>query len=105
MSLLVIFVFGLIGLSFVRFKNQQHRLGEETRKIERRLLELRSENASMQVQIRRMTSYDALKRRVKEGMGDLVAIPETAIVRFGEDGLFSTQVSVARADRAEGLMR
>lgn len=103
--LLLAFVMGTSGLCFVRFKNQQHLLGEETRKLERELTELRSENETLVGKITQMTGPAAIQRSLKEGRLDLVPITDGAIARISERGFGDVAIQVAQTGHTERLMR
>lgn len=103
--LLVTFVIGMSGLCFVRFKNQQHVLGDQTRKLERELMELKSENETLSGKITQMTGPDAVQRSLKEGTLKLIPISDGAIARISEGGFGEATMQVARAGSTERMIR
>lgn len=80
--LVIFFAIGLAGLFFVYLKNQQHALGEQTRLVEQKLVDLRAHNDALVARVMALTSRGALQRQLGEKYLDLVQIPETAIARI-----------------------
>ena len=80
--LVIFFVIGLGGLFFVYLKNQQHALGEQTRLVEEKLIDLRAHNDALIAKVTALTSRGALQRQLNEKYLDLVQISETAIARI-----------------------
>lgn len=78
----IFFVIGLAGLFFVYLKNQQHALGEQTRVVEQKLIEMHAHNDALVAKITALTSRGVLQRRLDEKYLNLVQIPETAIARM-----------------------
>ena len=80
--IVILFVMGMAGLLFVYLKNQQHALGEQTRLVETRVIQLRAHNDALVAKITGLTSRGALQRKLEERYLKLVQIPETAIARM-----------------------
>jgi len=87
---------GGCGLLFVYVKNQQHTLGQETRKVELQIREVRSYNEVLLAKISQLSSRPALQRKLEQTMVALVPIQDNAIARLvppatvGSDGLLRT---------------
>jgi len=79
--LMLIFVLGIAGLFFVYLKNQQHAVGNQTRVVEAKILEVEARNEAIKARITAMTSRGALQRRLDEGYIRLEPIRDTAIAR------------------------
>lgn len=80
---IVIFVFlAATGLSYVCLSVQLHTLGNDRKKIERELSEVRTQTEDARVQIAALTSRTALKRRLQEGYLKMIPITEHSIVRL-----------------------
>lgn len=93
--LVILFMMGMAGLLFVYLKNQQHALGEQTRLVEEKVIQLRAHNDALVAKITGLTSRGALQRKLEEKYLDLIQIPETAIARLTPP-LSSQQDGVAR---------
>jgi hypothetical protein len=92
------------GLIYVYLTVQLYHLGDQKKKLEVELVNLRSEIDVANVQIAALTSRSALQRRLKEGYLKMVPIAEQNIVRVnpptgtrGEDAI--QPVSNPRAGR------
>ena len=79
--LIIFFMIGLMGLFFVYLKNQQHALGEQTRMVEHKIIEMNAHHDALVAKVTALTSRGALQRRLDEKYLNLVQIPETAIAR------------------------
>lgn len=96
LSVFLALVAGVAGLSYVSLKNAQHDLGEQMRKTERQLKEVRARNQDFQSRIASLSSRMSLRRKIDSGFIALVQIPATAIARLtppavaGEDGPMRT---------------
>ena len=99
-------VTGLIavaGLIYVYLTVQLYHLGDQKKKLEIELTNIRSEIDVANVQIAALTSRSALQRRLKEGYLKMIPIAEQHIVRLnpptarGEDAI--QPVSNPRAGR------
>ncbi len=96
LSVFLALIAGVAGLSYVSLKNAQHGLGEQMRKTERQLKEVRARNQDYQSRIASLSSRMALRRKIDSGFIALVQIPATAIARLtppaiaGEDGPMRT---------------
>ncbi len=71
------------GLGYVYGKNQLHRAGDETRKLERELQELKTATAVARSKIALLSSTEALKRKLDAHVIDLDPITDAHIVRIG----------------------
>ena len=91
------------GLIYVYLNLQLYQLGDQKKKLEVELTNIRSEIDVTNVQIAALTSSSALQRRLKEGYLKMVPIAEQHIVRInpptarGEDAI--QPVSNPRAGR------
>ena len=92
------------GLIYVYLTVQLYHLGDQKKKLEVELVNLRSEIDVANVQIAALTSRSALQRRLKEGYLKMIPIAEQNIVRVnppsgtrGEDAI--QPVSNPRAGR------
>ena len=91
------------GLIYVYLTVQLYHLGDQKKKLEVELVNLRSEIDVANVQIAALTSRSALQRRLKEGYLKMMPIAEQNIVRLnpptarGEDAI--QPVSNPRAGR------
>ena len=91
------------GLIYVYLTVQLYHLGDQKKKLEVELVNLRSEIDVANVQIAALTSRSALQRRLKEGYLKMIPIAEQSIVRNnpptapGEDAI--QPVSNPRAGR------
>ena len=91
------------GLIYVYLTVQLYHLGDQKKKLEVELVNLRSEIDVANVQIAALTSRSALQRRLKEGYLKMIPIAEQSIVRInpptarGEDAI--QPVSNPRAGR------
>lgn len=80
---IVIFIFlAATGLSYVYLSVQLHTLGTDRKKIERELVEIRTQSEDARVQIAALTSRTALQRRLQEGYLKMIPIAEQSIVRL-----------------------
>lgn len=80
---IVIFVFlAVTGLSYVYLSVQLHTLGNDRKKVERELAEVRTQTEDAKVQIAALTSRPALQRRLQEGYLKMVPIADQSIVRL-----------------------
>jgi cell division protein FtsB len=70
------------GLIYVWQSVQLHSLGDQKRKLEVELVEVRAENEVASVQIAALTSREAIERRHKEGYLKMHPIGEQHIVRL-----------------------
>jgi len=73
---------GLGGLMYVYQSIQLHSLGDQKKKLEVELINVRSQIDVTHVQIAALTSRDALERRLKEGYLRMIPIQEQHIVRL-----------------------
>ena len=92
------------GLIYVYVNVQLYQLGDQKKKLEVELVNIRSEIDVANVQVAALTSRSALQRRLKEGYLKMVPIAEQNIVRVnpasgtnGEDAI--QPVSNQRAGR------
>ena len=91
------------GLIYVYLTVQLYHLGDQKKKLEVELVNIRSEIDVANVQIAALTSRSALQRRLKEGYLKMIPIAEPNIVRInpptarGEDAI--QPVSNPRAGR------
>ena len=91
------------GLIYVYFTVQLYHLGDQKKKLEVELTNIRSEIDVANVQIAALTSRAALERRLKEGYLKMIPIAEQNIVRLnppaarGEDAI--RPVSNSRSGR------
>jgi len=67
------------GLVFVHVKNEQHRLGEGLRQVERQLADERSLNEVLLARITTLSSRAELQRRLQEGFIALRPIPQSSL--------------------------
>src|SRR2546421_5366027 len=70
------------GLSYVYLTIQLYHLGDQKKKLEVELADLKKQNEVAGVQIATLTSRSALQRRLKEGYLKMVPIKEVNIVRL-----------------------
>ncbi|MEO8205861.1 MAG: hypothetical protein ABI615_06740 [Chthoniobacterales bacterium] len=85
--LLAIFLAGAAGLCFVYLKNQQHVLGDQTRRYEKALAETNAKIEVVDAKITSLTSRTALLHRVQDGFIKLVPIEDTKIARLVPPGV------------------
>jgi len=102
--LVVTALIAVAGLIYVYVNLQLYQLGDQKKKLEVELTNIRSEIDVANVQIAALTSRSALQRRLKEGYLKMVPIAEQNIVRVnppsGTDGEDAIQpVSNQRAGR------
>ena len=102
--LVVTALLAVAGLIYVYVNLQLYQLGDQKKKLEVELTNIRSEIDVTNVQIAALTSRSALQRRLKEGYLKMVPIAEQNIVRVnptsgtsGEDAI--QPVSNPRAGR------
>ena len=94
--LLLAFAFSACGLLFVFVKNQQHSLGEQTRKVERQIREVRAHNEVLLARISTLSSRAELQRKLDQKFIKLDPIHDTSIARLvppaqaGNDGVLRT---------------
>ena len=88
--------FCFAGLGYVYCKNQLHRAGEETRKLEKDLHDLKMATEVAKSKIAMLSSHEELKRKLDSNFIKLVPITDDRIVRVtgaaparpvGEDNL------------------
>ncbi len=72
----------LTGLSYVYLTIQLYHLGEQKKRLEVELADLKKQNEVAGVQIATLTSRAALQRRLKEGYLKMKPIEERSIVRL-----------------------
>lgn len=70
------------GLLYVYIKNQQHFLGEQTRKVEREIREMRTRNEVLLARISALSSHAELQRKLDQGLISLVPIQNQSIARL-----------------------
>lgn len=80
--LLGIFIVGTAALCFVYLKNQQHMIGEQTRKTEEELSKVQAALEVDDATISRLTSRSELQRRIAEGFIKLIPVEDTRIARL-----------------------
>jgi len=71
-----------VGLGYLYVKQCQHALGEETRRIERQISELRSRNEVLLSQITSLSSRSSLQRRLDDGFIAMMPIQDHLIARL-----------------------
>jgi cell division protein FtsB len=76
------FLAGIAALFFVYLKNQQHAIGDQTRRVEAEYHEFGARNQALEARITSMTSRGYLQRRVDEGYIRLEAVRDTAVARI-----------------------
>ncbi len=79
--LLALFI-GSCALLYVYVKNQQHFLGEQTRKVEREIREMRTRNEVLLARISALSSHAELQRKLDQGLIALVPIQNQSIARL-----------------------
>lgn len=79
--ILALFIGGC-GLMFVYLKNQQHAIGQQTREIEKQIMEARSQNEVLLARISALSSRAELQRKLAQGMISLSPIQDHAIARL-----------------------
>lgn len=79
--MVVAFFLGVVGLSYVYFKNQMQTTGNEIRSLESQLSALSTQDDTMRAQIDRLSSHSYLQRRLAEGFIQLTPIRDDRIVR------------------------
>ena len=88
--------FCFAGLGYVYCKNQLHRAGEETRKLEKDLNDLKMATEVARSKIAMLSSHEELKRKLDSNFIKLIPITDDRIVRVtdaaparpvGEDNL------------------
>jgi hypothetical protein len=73
--------FCFAGLGYVYCKNQLHRAGEETRKLEKDLNDLKMATEVARSKIATLSSHEELKRKLDSNFIKLVPITDDRIVR------------------------
>lgn len=81
-SVLVMFLMAGAGIGYVHVKNQQHVLGERTRKIETGIRELHAYNQVLRSEINHLASHAQISSKVSEGMLALVPISDQFVARL-----------------------
>jgi len=76
--------FCFAGLGYVYCKNQLHRAGEETRKLEKDLHDLQMATEVARSKIAKLSSPAELKRKLDSNFIKLIPITDDRIVRFAE---------------------
>ncbi len=83
MKWVVIAVFlGIVGLSYVYFKNQMYKISTENGNMEIDLSRLKVKNEEVLAKIAMLTSHKELQMRLNEGFIKMVAITDDRIVRI-----------------------
>ena len=88
------------GLFYVHIKNQQFALGDEIRKVERRIREVRAGNEVLLARVTALSSRQALQKRIAEGFIKVQPIEGNVIARLvppamaRQDGLLRTAYNV-----------
>ena len=88
------------GLFYVHIKNQQFALGDEIRKVERRIREVRAGNEVLLARVTELSSRQALQKRIAEGFIKVQPIEGNVISRLvpptvdRQDGLLRTAYNV-----------
>ena len=88
------------GLFYVHIKNQQFALGDEIRKVERRIREVRAGNEVLLARVTELSSRQALQKRIAEGFIKVQPIEGNVIARLvpptvdRQDGLLRTAYNV-----------
>ena len=80
--LLVAAFIGASGLFFVYIKNQQFALAEETRQVERRIANVRSQNETLLARVTELSSRRVLQQRITEGFISMKPIQDNVIARL-----------------------
>jgi hypothetical protein len=94
--LLLALAFSACGLLFVYVKNQQHFLGDQTRKIERQIQEARAYNDVLLARISTLSSRTELQRKIAQHLITLQPIQDQYIARLtppaaaADDGILRT---------------
>jgi hypothetical protein len=78
--------FCFAGLGYVYCKNQLHRAGEETRKLEKDLHDLKMATEVAKSKIAMLSSHEELKRKLDSNFIKLVPITDDRIVRVTDAG-------------------
>lgn len=71
-----------LGIGYVFIKNQQHVLGERTRKIEAGIREITSYNQVLRSEINNLASHAQISAKVAGGMIALVPISDQYVARL-----------------------
>ena len=93
-------VLAVAGLFYVHIKNQQFALGDEIRKVERRIREVRAGNEVLLARVTELSSRQALQKRIAEGIIKVQPIEGNVIARLvpptmaRQDGLLRTAYNV-----------
>ena len=94
--LVVALVLAATGLFYVHIKNQQFALGDEIRKVERRIREVRAGNEVLLARVTELSSRQALQKRIAEGFIKVQPIESNVIARLvpptvaKQDGILRT---------------
>ncbi len=83
------------GLFYVHIKNQQFALGDEIRKVERKVREVRAANEVLLARVTELSSRQALQRRIAEGFIKVQPIEGSMIARLVPPAI-AAQDGVAR---------
>lgn len=89
-------VVAVAGLFYVHIKNQQFALGDEIRKVERRVREVRAANEVLLARVTELSSRQALQKRIAEGFIKVQPIEGNVIARLvppavaAQDGVLRT---------------
>lgn len=70
------------GFLFVYVKNQQHALGEQTRRVERQIRETKALNEVLLARISTLSSRTTLQRKLEQGLIALKPIEDHCIARL-----------------------
>lgn len=89
-------ILAVAGLFYVHIKNQQFALGDEIRKVERRVREVRAANEVLLARVTELSSRQALQKRIVEGFIKVQPIDGPSIARLvlpspaAQDGIMRT---------------
>ena len=83
--IVVMLFLGIVGLSYVYFKNQQHTTGSEIKALERQLADLTTQNDMVRTRISKLSSRAYLQRRIAEGFVHMTPITDDRIVRIAAE--------------------
>ena len=93
-------VLAVAGLFYVHIKNQQFALGDEIRKVERHIREVRAGNEVLLARVTALSSRQVLQKRIADGFIKMQPIEGNVIARLapptaaGQDGLLRTAYNV-----------
>lgn len=93
---------GIAALFFVYIKNQQHAVGEQSRRAEAEYHEYEARNLALEARITAMTSRGYLQRKLDEGYIHLVAVRDTAVARVTPVLLSEPDGALRTASRDSG---